>query len=250
MYSVTCSFINSLSLQEEWNPIQYAAAISDLNWIETLLNNKTEVNHLNSSKVVPQVTPLMISIRFSNIDAIKLLLPHSNLDFQDQYGYTAVHYAVLTRNPEVITLLIAHGASVNVKTNINKTSPLDMAKQLKYDDIAALIESKLVLETDPKLPNFKSWLTALGASEYLTRFMNAGYDIEFIQKHGLNEEDLNCIGIPMSKLGLRRKLIALHRLEEFEEEEEENLDDEEDEGSEEYEESENSEEYESEDVED
>ena len=51
--------------------------------------------------------------------------------------------------------------------------------------------------------------------EYLPKFLDAGYDLPFIYKFGLKFEDLECVGIPVKKLGLRRKLIALHRLDEF-----------------------------------
>lgn len=51
--------------------------------------------------------------------------------------------------------------------------------------------------------------------EFLTKFLDAGYDLSFIAKYGLREEDLNCVGIPTRKLGLRRKLMALHKLGDF-----------------------------------
>lgn len=69
-------------------------------------------------------------------------------------------------------------------------------------------------------------------------------------QEGLGDADLDCVGIPMSKLGLRRKLKALYKLEEFyrplsaleeengEEEEEENEEEEEEENGEEEEETE------------
>jgi len=79
----------------------------------------------------------------------------------------------------------------------------------------------------------------LHAGAYITPFLEAGYELAFIAKHGLTDSDLDCIGIPLTKLGLRKKLLALHDLEKFyqleykdeneeeeEEEEEENSDDE------------------------
>jgi hypothetical protein len=62
---------------------------------------------------------------------------------------------------------------------------------------------------------FKNWLSHLGAAEYLNAFVLAGYDIAFIKRHGLNDADLECVGIPPSKLGLRKKLMALHDLDRF-----------------------------------
>ncbi len=95
---------------------------------------------------------------------------------------------------------------------------------------------------DPNLPAFRAWLVALGALEHLPRFISAGYDLSFIAKHGLAAEDLDCIGIPKEKLGVRRKLMALHNLKEFftgdEEEEDEGDDEDGDEDDEEEEEDE------------
>lgn len=59
------------------------------------------------------------------------------------------------------------------------------------------------------------------------KFLDAGYDLPFIVKHKLTDEDLNCIGIPTNKMGLRRKILTLHHLEKFYQEEEEEEDDEE-----------------------
>lgn len=95
--------------------------------------------------------------------------------------------------------------------------------------------------SDPLLPQFKEWLLSLGASEYLNAFIEAGYDLAFISENGLTEEDLDAIPIPRSKLGLRRKLVKLYKLDEFYEgegEEEEEEDDEDEEGDEEEDEEE------------
>ena len=52
----------------------------------------------------------------------------------------------------------------------------------------------------------------------MASFTRAGYDLPFIAslgKDGLTDHDLDCVGIPLSKLGLRRKLKALHDLDQF-----------------------------------
>ncbi len=86
---------------------------------------------------------------------------------------------------------------------------------------------------------FKEWLNHLGGGEYAAKFIEAGYDLPFIAKHGVTAEDLDCVGIPSSKMGLRRKISTLHELSQFyeadadEEEEEEDEDDGEEEEEEE-----------------
>ncbi len=86
---------------------------------------------------------------------------------------------------------------------------------------------QLLTNTDPALPKFRQWLNSLGAGEYLLKFVNAGYDLPFIAKHGLEDKDLDCVGIPSNKMGLRRKIMSLHELSKFYEEDEEDDDDDE-----------------------
>ena len=103
---------------------------------------------------------------------------------------------------------------------------------------------------DPSFPKFREWLCSLGAGAYVNSFLHCGYDLQFIAQHGLQDDDLNAIGIPLTQMGIRRKLKLLHRISEFitieqqqeddDEEESENNDDddESEEGSNESEESE------------
>ena len=71
------------------------------------------------------------------------------------------------------------------------------------------------LSVDPSLPQFKDWLNKLGAGEYLNKFLSAGYDHPLIAELGLNDEDLDCVGIPATKMGIRKKLKNLHALSDF-----------------------------------
>jgi hypothetical protein len=87
---------------------------------------------------------------------------------------------------------------------------------------------------DPTVPKFREWLCHLGAGEFVNAFLKAGYDLTFVANHGISKDDLDCIGIPMSKLGLRRKIEALHDLNKFyvANNEDQDADDEEGEGDE------------------
>ena len=87
----------------------------------------------------------------------------------------------------------------------------------------------------------------IGSGEYITKFLDAGYDLAFISLHGLTDSDLDCVGIPMSRLGLRRKLTHLHDIKKFysnieEEENDEEEDNEEEDNSEDEDEDESDEE--------
>lgn len=87
-----------------------------------------------------------------------------------------------------------------------------------------------MIPLDPTVPKFKEWLNHIGGGEYLRGFLDAGYDLPFVAKNGLNDDDLDCVDVPKSKMGLRKKLIALHALDKFYTKE---ADSDEDEGSEE-----------------
>ena len=70
-----------------------------------------------------------------------------------------------------------------------------------------------------KHAQFREWLTELDGESYVQGFIDAGYDLKFILESGLTEEDLDCVGVPRSKLGLRRKLMQKWKIEGYVEEE-------------------------------
>lgn len=90
------------------------------------------------------------------------------------------------------------------------------------------LTSKINLEKDDTVPAFREWLNHLGGGEYLSKFIDSGYDLRFIKKQGLIDEDMDCVGIPKSKMGLRRKLMSLHELDKFFEDDEDADDEDED----------------------
>lgn len=118
-------------------------------------------------------------------------------------------------------------------------SPLQAAERTNHLDIAQLLRARSANEksawlprasfglpwalaltnnnvaADPLHPKFKQWLESIGAGGTFEAFVNAGYDIGFIAEHGLTDEDLNCVGIDPKKLGIRRKLRALHNIRDF-----------------------------------
>lgn len=68
---------------------------------------------------------------------------------------------------------------------------------------------------DPYYPKFREWLSSLGAGSYINPFLQSGYDLQFIAQHGLQDDDLDAIGIPLTQMGIRKKLKLLHRISEF-----------------------------------
>ena len=178
--------------------------------------SKVEVNYRSRSNAVPSCTALHIAVAGDRVGlAEQLIKAKCDVNLQDQWGFTPLHYAVVKRSKELVLLLTANGASVTVESS-KGSNPLALAKELKYAEIEDILASKMTAQADPSLPMFKEWLVHLGAGEYVTRFVEAGYDLPFIVSHGgFEDKDLDCVGIPMTKLGLRKKIIALHELDNF-----------------------------------
>lgn len=56
-------------------------------------------------------TPLHVIARDGNLDLLKKILPFvTNIDVVGDCGYTPLHCAVMRRHPEVVKVLLAHGA--------------------------------------------------------------------------------------------------------------------------------------------
>ena len=218
---------------EDWDPLQLLSSIDHVSdAVRVLVSSRLDnfsINRRSSSRAVPSLTALHIAVMKGRIDIIdQLIKVNCDVNTEDQYGFTALHYAVINRNNDVILLLIAAGASVSSQSKSGST-PLDLAKALKLAEIEDILLSKMSGTTDPTLPNFKEWLCHVGAGEYISKFLSAGYDLPFIVRMGLQEADLDCVGIPMSKLGVRKKILALHDLSSYYQEKKETEEDEEDE---------------------
>lgn len=201
--------------------------------------SKVEVNYRSRSLAVPSCTALHIAIAGERVSIVEQLIKSKcDVNIQDQWGFTPLHYAVAKRNKEIVLLLASNGALVTLES-IKGSNPLELAKELKFAEIEDILASKMTAQADPTLPKFKEWLRHLGAGEYVSKFIEAGYDLPFIVSNGgFEDSDLDCVGIPLAKRGIRRKIIALHDLSKFydgevEGDEEE---DEEEEGEEEEEE--------------
>jgi hypothetical protein len=214
---------------DEWDPLQVAAAWGNLDVVRYIIGTGADPNggkHIERSFAVPKMTPIHIAARMNHAEVIKMLGVNGDVNRQDQWGFTPLHYATVNRNKQSVAVLLESGALVMLASK-NGSTPLDVAKQLGFEDISDMLASKANLESDPMVPVFREWLVSLGAGEFVFSFLNAGYDLKFIQKQGLTPEDLDCVGIPLGRLGLRRKLQTLHDLEKFYTGEDEDGDDDE-----------------------
>jgi hypothetical protein len=206
--------INAPITNDDWNVFQVACAICDPDAIRFVIEHGADVNGHSANRVVPRCSPLHILARYDHHEIIASMPGRTNFNKQDQWGFTALHYAVAEGGVQTARALLDRGANVLVRSN-RGASAVDIAKALDQTELINILEAKSIIESDPAFVQFKQWLYSLGAGEYVNAFVAAGYDLPFIRKSGLSDADLDCVAIPASKLGLRKKLIALHQLEKF-----------------------------------
>lgn len=114
----------------------------DLDLVNLLLsykNNGLNIWHVSS---ISKRTPLIIAAnncrikRALQLATAKALLnadPKSEkIDLQDYLGRTALHWAIIEKHPEMVELLLIHGANISVQDTNHKT-PLDYVGWLSND---------------------------------------------------------------------------------------------------------------------
>ena len=119
-------------------PLHAAVQSGHLEMVQKLIEYKADINAQN----LTGWTPLHIASRLvqPNIDVVQFLLEHmTDIDARAKDGSTALHEASAYGTPEVVHLLLAHGARVQVKDDNGRTprqtisgTPRDKARKLKF----------------------------------------------------------------------------------------------------------------------
>jgi ankyrin repeat protein len=165
-------------MDEDYYLHRYILYLIDIKYIETAIENIKKMSdidyHPNDSICV-----FLYSIRAHYTDAIRYLLPLSkyrkyilcelfrscvfngnckkildlllkNIDYtihiNEKYSNnTPLHYAVIKNRKDCILMLLEHGADPSILNNDNKT-PLDIANEDNYIEIAQLIEDHIKIQ--------------------------------------------------------------------------------------------------------
>lgn len=150
----------SLDYQDKdgFTPLMRAAESDKSGIIGTLLSNKANPDIKNKDGK----TALIIAVEKGNLAAVKKLIDtnilkanfrlikgvkkflnkvnESNLDIQDNKGYTALMYAVETKRKDILEALLSETANVNKQNNDGKTALMMAVEQENLDCIKSLIK--------------------------------------------------------------------------------------------------------------
>ncbi len=119
-------------------------------------------------------TALMWAVGLGHIDIVKLLIKHKvDLDVTGEYGRTVLMDALESDYTDIANLLIQKGADVNKKDQYGKTALMHAAKK-GYTDIVKLLLEKYKVDVNAK--GYDTWTALM----YATRFRHT--DIEEILK--------------------------------------------------------------------
>ena len=207
------------TVAETWTPLMLACAEGDVTLVRAIIEaGGARASARVGTKVLASSTPLHVASRYGHAGTAAVLLElGAVVDVRDTIGATPLQYAAGNGHLKTMEVLLDAGAGTSAESPGGATA-LDMAEMAGFGDAVVLLRKRAVRGEAGavKRRSLVSWLEALDCEEFLGRFLRAGYDdLPFMASHGLTEADLDCIGVPTEKLGLRKKLLAMHGVEQF-----------------------------------
>lgn len=204
------------SVAETWTPLTLACAEGDVALVRLIVETGgARASASVGTKVLASWAPLHVAARYGHAAVAAALLELGALvDIRDTIGLTPLMYAAGNGHLKTMEVLLEAGTEPSSESPGGATA-VDLAEMAGFDDAAALLKSRASAEEArdgvARRKAIGSWLRSLGCEEFLGRFLRAGYDdLSFMASHGITEADLDCVGVPREKLGLRKKLLAMH----------------------------------------
>ena len=100
-------------------PLHFSANLGDLDGVIRALDKGTPVDNLEGKKFS---TPLIFASERGFFDIVKLLIEEgADPNFQNRFGFSALHAACSNNHLKVVQLLILKGADVNIMDNSSRT---------------------------------------------------------------------------------------------------------------------------------
>ena len=204
------------SVAETWTPLTLACAEGDVALVRLIVETGgARASASVGTKVLASWAPLHVAARYGHAAVAATLLElGATVDVRDTIGLTPLMHAAGNGHLRTMEVLLEAGTNASSESPGGATA-VDLAELAGFDDAVALLQSRALAEDArggvARREAIGSWLRSLGCGEYLGRFLRAGYDdLSFMASHGITEADLDCVGVPREKLGLRKKLLAMH----------------------------------------
>lgn len=121
-----------------WTPLIYAATCGMTDVVADLVAHGANLNR----RCVSGDTAVSRAVWKNHTETVKTLLSFPGVDVNPaspQGGFTALHDAVSWGNAELVELLIAHGADLQIRDKFNGFTPLDYARYFNDRKILALL---------------------------------------------------------------------------------------------------------------
>lgn len=209
------------SVAETWTPLTLACAEGDVALVRLIVETGgARASASVGTKVLASWAPLHVAARYGHVGVAAVLLELGAIvDARDTIGLTPLMYAAGNGHLRTMEVLLEAGTDPSSESPGGATA-VDLADMAGFNDAAALLKSQASAEEVrggvARRKAIGSWLRSLGCEEFLGRFLRAGYDdLSFMATHGITEADLDCVGVPREKLGLRKKLLAMHGIDMF-----------------------------------
>ncbi|OJW71078.1 MAG: hypothetical protein BGO68_05455 [Candidatus Amoebophilus sp. 36-38] len=130
-----------LPLPRPMPPIQKAVSLGNLDKVLELLKNGLDVNEHSDSK--DRYTALHYAVIYNQSNIVQALLANgADVHVVDNEGNTPLHFAAKRSHKEVVALLIEKGANVNATTKYRNYTPLYVAAEHGHKEVVALLIEK------------------------------------------------------------------------------------------------------------
>lgn len=141
-------------------PILHSAALGgNVQIVEKLLQYRLSVN----AKDGFGTTPMMIAAREGNTDVMTVLHAHeADTEITDQYGWSALYYAVIAGKFEAVKLLVEWNEALLHITDHNSNNILHTAVRWRNNEIISLLLSRM--DSDQLNAEMGEGLTPLGVA--------------------------------------------------------------------------------------
>ena len=127
-------------LPQPITPIQKAISLGNLDKVLELLKNGLDVNEHSPSK--DRLTALHYAVIYNQSNIVQVLLANgADINVVDYAGYTPLHAVAQHGHKEIVALLLEKGEKINA-TNTCSDTPLHVAAKHGHKDVVALLLEK------------------------------------------------------------------------------------------------------------